>query len=1003
MRTAFIQNTVFTQPLTLPPARKLLPTALYFLLGKQKPCQLIVSPTITEVHYIFDRKCLNRHKWPYAKLLQLNWIKETARMVATNWTNQQVLAQLDSKLHWTGSVITYAFPTSIAGLTGTTELSGFKGLSAYQQSMATVSIGLWDDLIAPSFVRTTATNSNIEFANTSLAGLYAQTYFPTNGTAWFSTSYADLVTPVIGQHGFLTYIHELGHAIGLDHMGNYNGAGTWTPSSYQDSTVLSVMSYFGPSWGSGAVNGEGLVAWADWIGADGKLYSPQTPMLNDIMAIQAMYGADSTTRAGDTVYGFHSSLGGASGGIYDFTLNKNPILSIYDAGGNDTLDLSVWTTSSNISLVPGTFSSGNSMTYNISIAYSTVLENAVGGIADDILVGNAYNNKLDGGAGNDTLTGGMGNDTIFGGAGYDTSIYTGAFGSYIISFNVANSSYTIAGGSDGSDTLFGVENFQFSDLNLLAPTVVSIASSVASVREGQAGVTPVNFTVSLAAAATSTQTVNYIVNNLTTNAVDFSGALAGTVTFAAGEMTKTIQVLVAGDTVIEKNETFSVSLSNPSLGLLLGSSSASVMIINDDYLGVNLTDTLKNQMGVTMSSAYSAAYSGTQMLDNNKSTLAHTLNSASEWIKLDLGGDFNVSHIELLNRDAVGSRLNGSTVSLIDAGGHVVYKSAPIVGAVDGATFNFDFVNAVNAHSVLINGTPNEWLQVAELDVFGTVPPPAATNLTDTLKSQMTVTMSSAYSASYSGAQMLDNNKSTLAHTLNGANEWIKLDLGGDFNISHIELLNRDAVGSRLNGSTVSLLDAAGHTVYTFSPISGATDNTMFDFSLVNAVNAHSVLINGIPNEWLQVAELDVFGTAPPPAATNLTDTLMSQMTVTMSSTYSASYSGAQMLDNNKATLAHTLNGANEWIKLDLGGDFNISHIELVNREVVGTRLNGSTVSLLDAAGHVVYTSAPITGAMDSTTFDFDFLNAVNAHSVLINGAPNQWLQVAELDVFGII
>jgi hypothetical protein len=40
---------------------------------------------------------------------------------------------------------------------------------------------------------------------------------------------------------------------------------------------------------------------------------------------------------------------------------------------------------------------------------------------------------------------------------------------------------------------------------------------------------------------------------------------------------------------------------------------------------------------------------------------------------------------------------------------------------------------------------------------------------------------------------------------------------------------------------------------------------------------------------------------------------------------------------------------------------------------------------------------------MSSTAFDFDFVNAVNAHSVLINGAPNTWLQVAELDVWGII
>ena len=170
---------------------------------------------------------------------------------------------------------------------------------------------------------------------------------------------------------------------------------------------------------------------------------------------------------------------------------------------------------------------------------------------------------------------------------------------------------------------------------------------------------------------------------------------------------------------IEKNENFSVTLSNPSSGLTLGTASANVTIVNDDYLGVNLTDTLKSQMAVTMSSAYSSAYAGTQILDNNKLTSAITNNGANEWVKLDLGGDFNINHIELVNRENNGTRLNGATLSLLDAAGHVVYTSAPITGALDSTTFDFDLLNAVNAHSVIINGAPNTWLQVAELDVWG--------------------------------------------------------------------------------------------------------------------------------------------------------------------------------------------------------------------------------------------------------------------------------------------
>jgi serralysin len=522
-------------------------------------------------------------------------------MALANWTIQQVLTQLNSGLKWTGSTITYAFPTSTAGLTGSTELAGFSTLNANQQAKAVIALGLWDDLIAPSIVKTTASSSNIEFANSTTGVSYAHTYFPTAGSVWFNTAYSDLANPVIGRHGFLTYVHELGHALGLDHMGNYNGTGTWTPSSYQDSTVLSVMSYFGPSWGTGAANGEGLVMWADWVGADGVLYSPQTPMLNDIMAIQAIYGADLTTRAADTIYGFHSTVGAASGGIFDFTLNKNPILCIYDAAGNDTLDLSGWSTSSTISLVPGTFSSGNSMTNNISISYTTVIENAVGGAGNDILVGNAYNNRLDGGAGNDTLNGGMGNDTLVGGTGDDTAIFTGAFATYAIAYDALTALFTVSGGSDGTDILSDIEHFQFSDLNLLAssltggvtppppaqtPAIVSIIANTVSANEGNSATTAFSFTITLDQAATTAQSVTYTVAGTGVNAAsstDFSGVLSGVVSFAAGETSKVVQVLVVGDTVVEQNETFNVTLSNASSGLTLGTAaSATAIILNDD-------------------------------------------------------------------------------------------------------------------------------------------------------------------------------------------------------------------------------------------------------------------------------------------------------------------------------------------------------------------------------------------------------------------------------------
>src|SRR5262249_46330339 len=68
-----------------------------------------------------------------------------------------------------------------------------------------------------------------------------------------------------------------------------------------------------------------------------------TPMVLDIAAIQARYGADPTTATGNDVYAF--------------TDNQIYYQAIYDAGGTDTFDLSAVTRGSTVDLRPGAYSS----------------------------------------------------------------------------------------------------------------------------------------------------------------------------------------------------------------------------------------------------------------------------------------------------------------------------------------------------------------------------------------------------------------------------------------------------------------------------------------------------------------------------------------------------------------------------------------------------------------------------------------------------------------------
>lgn len=117
---------------------------------------------------------------------------------------------------------------------------------------------------------------------------------------------------------------------------------------------------------------------------------------------------------------------------------------------------------------------------------------------------------------------------------------------------------------------------------LNAAPVVGVTISGASVVEGNSGLTQVAFTVTLSAAAATTVTMSYATANGSASAgVDYTVA-TGALTFAPGEMSKTIFVDVIGDVTVESNETFTVSLSAASANARLQTASATGTILNDD-------------------------------------------------------------------------------------------------------------------------------------------------------------------------------------------------------------------------------------------------------------------------------------------------------------------------------------------------------------------------------------------------------------------------------------
>jgi len=353
----------------------------------------------------------------------------------------------------------------------------FAPFNAQQQAMAIANLQLWDDLIAVTFQpATSASEADITFGFVQMspaAGAHA--YYPqeealneaygfvdagkVSGDVWANYLYQGSFSGAntnIGAYGWFAITHELGHTLGLAHGGDYNASddndhdGKPDPITYQgdayffqDSQQYTIMSYF-----DGRVTGQAAVKWT---ATGGTFQYAQTPAVHDILAVQGVYGADYTTRSGDTVYGFHSTAGNA---VFDFSTNTAPIVTIWDGGGNDTLDLSGFNANNVIDINEGAFSSAGFMINadykaaltaargwteadfaafyarnglgpdgrpvdNIAIAYGAKIENAIGGSGNDTIKGNAMSNQLVGNAGNDQFWGGNGADVFTLGAGAD--------------------------------------------------------------------------------------------------------------------------------------------------------------------------------------------------------------------------------------------------------------------------------------------------------------------------------------------------------------------------------------------------------------------------------------------------------------------------------------------------------------------------------------------------------------------------------------------------------
>ncbi len=343
-----------------------------------------------------------------------NGIKLSAPL--PTYTNDQIANYLVYQPGWTGGA---SFNLG-ASRSLTVNITGLSGAG---QQLANWALDAWSAVTGITFNRI-AGSAQITFDDTQ-AGASAGPGSYTGQGGTITTSSVNIGTQWIANYGtgidsysYMSYMHEIGHALGIAHAGNYDGSATYItqgPASsgtnhyLNDSWQATIMSYFSPY--------DNTAIAANWDYYTAGFSGVLTPMVADILALQILYGTSGNIHTGNSWYGLGSNV--------EYVYNQLDIanasyaFTIVDDGGIDKINFSNVTENQTVNLTPGSLSSVGGFVDNMIIMPGSIIENYISGSGNDDITGNTANNMLWGGAGNDIIRGGLGTDILRGGAGND--------------------------------------------------------------------------------------------------------------------------------------------------------------------------------------------------------------------------------------------------------------------------------------------------------------------------------------------------------------------------------------------------------------------------------------------------------------------------------------------------------------------------------------------------------------------------------------------------------